>query len=97
VILVFGLYAAFKISVNSIAWRAVLLTVLGQLILHLVYGPETFIYAIHWFPLLVIIAGAGLNTRLRVPLLACILLLTLHNFIANLAMHHAVMQVFRSL
>ena len=32
---------------------------LGQLALHLLYGDETFLYALHWVPLLVIVGGFG--------------------------------------
>jgi hypothetical protein len=38
---------------------AVSLVLLGQLSLHLLYGDETFLYALHWVPLLVIIGGFG--------------------------------------
>jgi len=38
---------------------AVSLMLLGQLSLHLLYGDETFLYALHWVPLLVIVGGFG--------------------------------------
>ncbi len=44
----------------------VCLTLLGQLGLHLVYGgEETFLYVLHWIPLLIVIAAWGSLTRIR--------------------------------
>src|SRR6185312_14809580 len=41
------------------------LTVAGQLVLHLIYGHETFLYAMHFAPLLVIVAALSTLTRAR--------------------------------
>jgi hypothetical protein len=41
------------------------LTLLGQLALHLVYGNETVLYALHFGPLLVVMAALTTLTRLR--------------------------------
>ena len=42
------------------------LTALWHLALHLVYGgEETFLYSLHWLPLLVVIAAFGTMTRAR--------------------------------
>jgi len=38
---------------------AVSLMLIGQLALHLLYGDETFLYALHWVPLFVIVGGFG--------------------------------------
>jgi hypothetical protein len=38
---------------------------LGQFALHLVYGDETFLYSLHWAPLLVVIAAMSTLTRAR--------------------------------
>ncbi len=44
----------------------VLLTLLGQYLFHLVYGgEETFLYALHWLPLLVLLAACSTLTRAR--------------------------------
>lgn len=45
-------------------------TLAGQLALHLVYGDETFLYTLHWLPLLVIVAAMSTLTRARVLALA---------------------------
>jgi hypothetical protein len=48
-------------------------TLAGQLALHLVYGNETFLYALHWVALLVVIAATATLTRARLlALLLCI-------------------------
>jgi hypothetical protein len=51
----------------------------GQLTLHGVYGAETFLYSLHWLPLLVALAALGTLTSFRplVLLLAAGLVLTL--------------------
>ena len=49
-------------------WRMRLglaLALLGQLTLHLVYGDETFLYAMHYMPLLIIIAAYGTLSSMR--------------------------------
>jgi hypothetical protein len=41
------------------------LTLIGQLVLHVVYGQETFLYSLHFGPLLVLLAAFGTQTRAR--------------------------------
>jgi hypothetical protein len=57
---------------------ALALTLLGQFTLHLVYGDETFLYALHFAPLLVVLAALTSRTRLRTvaQLLASALVIT---------------------
>lgn len=40
-------------------------TLLGQLALHLIYGEETFLYSLHWLPLLVMLAAFSCFTPAR--------------------------------
>lgn len=47
-----------------------ILAFLGQLGLHLLYGDETFLYSLHFLPLLIIIAAYGTLSRLRKVVLA---------------------------
>jgi hypothetical protein len=56
------------------------LTLAGQLALHLVYGEETFLYSLHWLPLLIVLSAFGLLTPARrwVMAAAVALLLCLH-------------------
>lgn len=44
---------------------ALLLTLAGQLALHVVYGEETFLYSLHFMPLLVLVAAFAFRTRFR--------------------------------
>jgi hypothetical protein len=50
--------------------RALLLVLFGQMALHCVYGDETFLYALHFTPLLVVLAAWGTRTRARPVVLA---------------------------
>ena len=46
------------------------LTLLGQLVLHMLFGWETFLFSIHFVPLLVVIAALSTLTRARVVALS---------------------------
>jgi hypothetical protein len=41
------------------------ITLLGQFMLHLLYGQETFLYSLHFLPLLVVLVAFSAMTRLR--------------------------------
>jgi hypothetical protein len=66
--------------------RVLLLTIAGQVLLHLVYGFELFLYSLHVVPLLVLLASG--STRLRWAMLfrllgvALLLLLIWNNWAA---------------
>jgi hypothetical protein len=59
------------------------LTIFCQLILHIVYGPETFLYAPQFGPLLVIFAALGSFTRARRLVLTLTTLLIIFASINN--------------
>lgn len=44
---------------------ALVLTLLGQFSLHVLYGEETFLYSLHFMPLLVLLAAFSVRTRAR--------------------------------
>jgi hypothetical protein len=44
---------------------ALLLTLAGQFALHVVYGEETFLYSLHFMPLLILLAAFAFRTRFR--------------------------------
>ncbi len=46
------------------------LSILGQIALHLLYGDETFLYALDWLPLFVTAAALATLTRWRPVVLA---------------------------
>ena len=64
-LLTWGVATSFKMQRTRRLHRAVVLIVVGQLLLHLVYGEETFLYSLHWLPLLVLVAATGLLSRRR--------------------------------
>jgi hypothetical protein len=37
--------------------QVILLCLAGQFALHVLYGEETMLYALHWVPLLILVAG----------------------------------------
>lgn len=75
---------AFLTMKQSIKLRWVLgLCLLGQLTLHLIYGRETFLYALHFLPLLILLVALSTLTRMRLIALSLtgllILTATLNN------------------
>ena len=74
-----GAWATWHLPQHRPFTRVLLLALAGQLVLHLVYGEETFLYALHFLPLLLVLAAMGTFTRARpiVLSLAGILLLLL--------------------
>jgi hypothetical protein len=73
-----GLWALFSSKENQ-KLRVVLgLILVGQLVLHCLYGNQTFLYSLHFAPLLVLLTALTTLTRFRSPalILAGILLLS---------------------
>ena len=60
------------------------LVLAGQLVLHLLYGDETFLYALHYLPFLVLLAACGALTKARPVVLILALLLTVGTAANNL-------------
>jgi hypothetical protein len=60
-----GVWAMVSIEGLRRYRMAIVLALAGQLALHLVYGEETFLYALNWLPLLVSVAALATLTRLR--------------------------------
>ena len=66
ILLGLGLWGFFSVK-KHLQLRIVLgLTLLGQLILHVLYGEETFLFALHFGPLLVVLAAWSTLMRARV-------------------------------
>ena len=79
----FGCWSCFTLK-NNLKFRLVLgLSLLAQLGLHLFYGDETFLYSLHFLPLLIVCAALACLTKFR--LLSLILALSL---IPLLAVHN---------
>ena len=66
-------------------WLVVLGSVGGQFALHVLYGRETFLYAMHWAPLLVILAAGTTLTPWRPLALALASIVLLAGGAGNLA------------
>jgi hypothetical protein len=60
-----GVRAAMRRSRSERIWLVLLLGLTGQLALHTIYGSETFLYSLHWTPLLVAVAAAATLTPAR--------------------------------
>lgn len=69
-----GLWSMWKVQSDLRVKLGVFLALVSQLALHLVYGDETFLYAMHYLPMLIIVAAYGTLTPMRKPVLiiACI-------------------------
>jgi hypothetical protein len=75
-LLTVGVWGLFAISGYEKLRLVIGGTLIGQMVLHSIYGEETFIFAPNFFPLLLAVAAMGLHTRLRrVVLVAAICLI----------------------
>ncbi len=72
------------------------LVLLGQLALHLLYGDETFLYASHFTPLLVLLAGFASLTRARWLALGLAMLIIVAGGLNNFAMFKEASRLFIS-
>jgi hypothetical protein len=64
-LLVLGVVGILSMRNNFRLRIVIALTLASQLSLHLVYGEETFLYAMHFLPLLVLLSAFGTQTRFR--------------------------------
>jgi hypothetical protein len=81
-LLALGAWALFTLRDHARLRLALGLTLLGQISLHLIYGEETFLYSMHYMPLLVAIASLTTLTRARrlaLALATCCVALTAVN------------------
>jgi hypothetical protein len=78
-----GLWAAIPAARKSRIILLVLLITAAQLALHLVFGRETFLYSMHFLPLLIVIAACVTFTRFRFPGLALAGIVTVSAAIHN--------------
>ena len=81
-LLALGAWALFTLRHYARLRLALGLTLLGQISLHLIYGEETFLYSMHYMPLLVAIASLATLTRARrlaLALAGCCIALTAVN------------------
>lgn len=65
ILLVAGFIALFSVKQHRPLRIVLGLTILGQLGLHLVYGEETFLYSLHFAPLLIVLTALCTLTPMR--------------------------------
>jgi hypothetical protein len=83
VLLMLGVWKLVSLR-SSKAVQVLMLTLCGQLALHIVFGLETFLYSAHYGPLLVIVAALGALTPMRRFVVATAAVLTVLAGVNNL-------------
>ena len=68
----------------------------GQLALHMVYGEETLLYAMHWLPLLILVAGFALLGPARPWALALAIVTLVSGSANNLLRLDSIARMFRT-
>lgn len=75
--------------------RTLLLGIAAQFAIHLFFGVQTFLFSLHWLPLLVLLVAAPLRSDRRNWFLAAVLLLAVLNLRNNIPMFFDGMQQIR--
>ena len=89
-----GIWSTWSLTSHR-QFRLVLgLTLAGQLILHLLYSEETFLYSLHYGPLLVVLVGLGFLTRVRIITLSLAGVLLLSVGVNNWVQYQKVLELF---
>ena len=81
--LIAGVLGGLENRERRAAFAAVCAFLIGQCTLHAVYGSVTFLYAAHFFPALVMLAGFGWFSRLRVPAILAALVFAIFGGASN--------------
>jgi hypothetical protein len=84
-LLLAGGYAALSRRTEARFTIVVATAILGQLCLHTIYGEETFLYALNYWPLLLIVAPMGTFTPARPAVLGLVALCAAASAVNNLA------------
>lgn len=90
-----GLWSLFVLQQQRKLRLVLGLALLGQLLLHLVYGAETFLYVLDFFPVLLAIATLGTLTRFRILALTLAVLVTFSAGANNLVQFQQAIEYFR--
>ena len=83
ILLIFGLAALFRLKEFARLRTVLGVTLLYELLLHLLYGRETFLYSMHYLPLMVLCVALACHTRWRRLVLALTVVMTVGNFANN--------------
>jgi hypothetical protein len=97
-LLILGLYSLIRINTHRPLKLFLAAVIGGQLTLHLLYGNETFLYSLHFLPLLVLAASASALTskrRLAVGVAAVLTVLALLNNVHELNRAHRYFESFQ--
>jgi hypothetical protein len=76
-LLALGVWSLFSVKRYRSLRIVIGVSLLGQLALHMVFGEETFLYSLHFVPLLIVLAAFGTQTRIRTVTLVLVGLLVL--------------------
>jgi hypothetical protein len=82
-LILIGCYGLLRLKQHGRLRIMLGLTILGQLTLHIFYGEETFLYSLHFLPLLIVVAAASTLTKARPYALALVGLLLITTAINN--------------
>jgi hypothetical protein len=82
-LLAMGGYAMARLKDFPRLRTVMTVALLYQFLLHLIYGRETFLYTMHFLPMMILGVALALHTRLRPLVLALALLLTVANLMNN--------------
>ncbi|MBI3912360.1 MAG: pentapeptide repeat-containing protein, partial [Armatimonadetes bacterium] len=89
ILLALGIWAALSLRSNARCRAVVALAVIGQLTLHLIYGFETFLYSLHFGPLLVVLAAFSTLSKARMVALPVAIALVVCAGLNNVRQFHA--------
>ncbi len=64
-LLILGIFSAFRLKTHYKLRLVLGMGLIGQYVLHLIYGTETFLYSLHFFPLLLTLAALSTLTSYR--------------------------------
>jgi len=84
-LLLLGLRGAVRARAGSSFPAILLLAIAGQLSLHLVFGDETFLYSLHFIPLLVLLSSYSTRTGPRPVILGLTVVLAAYSLQSNVS------------
>jgi hypothetical protein len=74
-------------NLRRLPWSSLIVScgilVVGQLGLHILHGPETFLYSMHFLPLLVVVAAGATQTKFRSTAIALALTVVIFGSLNN--------------
>jgi hypothetical protein len=83
ILILIGCFGLLRLKQHGRLRIMLVLTILGQLALHILYGEETFLYSLHFLPLLIVVAAASTFTKARPYALVLVGLLLMTTAINN--------------